>query len=382
MRMMYWSLAAALLAGGACSSSDGSKERGDGSQQGDSGGPPAADAGPDASPGGGSGGAMDGSLGNGSPDGGHDGVCEEVAIGAKPTIPDMLIVLDRSTSMKTSAVNRWDPSVSALKSVTAQLDSTIRFGLMMFPQPCGNSESIDDIACRKAEAYDDHCKTGTLKVPVASRASSSVATQLDAASPGGGTPTGSTLEAALKVLAETAPIDPKAPRAPQNVMLVTDGQPSCPEGKGLASATPEQLASDLALAVKSIDALKNAGIKTYVIGYTEMLDDRLKNALTELATHGGTTNYHTVQDEAGLVTEFKKIAGAVVPCSYQLAAKPDDLSYVQVKLDGKQLNLNDPNGWSISEKTVTVQGAACKSLQDGQSHQLSVKVLCTVVPPI
>jgi len=372
MRMMYWSLAAALLAT-ACNSSDSDSSRqGDGSSDGrDSGraglGADAGDSGRNGS----SGGDMDGSPNNGSPNGGNDGVCEEVAIDAKPTIPDMLIVLDRSTSMQPKVgVNRWDPSVAALKSVTAQLESTIRFGLMIFPRPCNK----DDAKCLQDELYDP-CNAGTLKVPVKGSAAADIATELSATRPGGGTPTGHTLDEALKVLNATPPIDPKAPRPPQYVLLVTDGQPSCPNGMGEVAA-----ASDLTLAVDSIDALHTAGIKTYVIGYTEMLDAGLQNALTEFATHGGTTNYRTVQDEAGLVTEFKKIAGKVVPCSYQLSEKPEDLKYVEVRLDGKPLNLNDPNGWSIDDKTVTLGGTACTSLQDGEAHQLSVKVLCTPVP--
>lgn len=368
----YWSPAAVLLAAAACGSSEQPQGRSDSN----------GDASPDSSQGA-SGGAMDGG-GSGSLDptssgasgSGDEDVCEEVVIAAKPTIPDMMIVLDRSSSMKTAKVNRWDPSVAALKSVTAQLESSMRFGLMLFPRAC----AADDADCLKAEAFDP-CHGGTLDVPVEIGAANDIAAQLTATIPGGGTPTGPTLDAALSVLTST-PIDVDGPPRPQYVILVTDGQPSCPNGEGLASATSEQLAADLTLAVQSIDDLKAAGILTYVIGYTEGLDPSLINALTEFAMHGGTNDYHTVQDEAGLVTELKKIAGEIVPCSYELNTQPDDLSYVEVKLDGHQLNLNDPDGWSINEKTVTLEGAACKKLQDGLPHQFGVKVLCTVVPII
>jgi hypothetical protein len=62
------------------------------------------------------------------------------------TPPDILIVLDRSTSM---LMGRWDPSVAAIKEFTGGLDQSVNFGLMVFPAT-GN----------------DICTPGMVDVPV------------------------------------------------------------------------------------------------------------------------------------------------------------------------------------------------------------------------
>jgi hypothetical protein len=102
-----------------------------------------------------------------TPTANQDGKCEVVNVDTGPVVPDMLIVLDRSGSMKqqpgvdcrngvdflnpvtfaclgidctaaanansalcggTEVVNRWDPSVAALKAVTRSRQDRVRFG--------------------------------------------------------------------------------------------------------------------------------------------------------------------------------------------------------------------------------------------------------------
>lgn len=83
------------------------------------------------------------------------------------------------------------------------------------------------------------------------------------------------------------------------------------------------------------------------------------------------------------MTEFEEIAGVAVSCEFVLDEAPEDPSHVQVTLDDEQLNLNEPDGWIISEdrKKVTVQGKACQEIPDGTKQKLLVKVLCEVVVP-
>jgi hypothetical protein len=290
-------------------------------------------------------------------------VCQEFAVNATPTTPDMLIVLDRSQSME--VFGRWDPSVAATRSVTQKFDNAIHFGLMVFP---------DDAA-----GADDVCATGAVKVPVGANQAQAIGAVLDQTLPDGGTPTSSSLDEAYKQLhADEAP-NPDAPPTSKFVLLVTDGQPTCPNGNGLRDASPEELAADRALTVTAIDKLKAAGINTYVIGY-QTTD--FQQAMDEFASHGGTDKAFAVENQDTLTQAFEQISGTVVSCSYKLDKAPEDPSYVQVKLDDKQVNLNDANGWTIKDRTVTIQGSACKTLQDGKDHQLSVQVLCSVVSPL
>jgi len=297
--------------------------------------------------------------------------CEEFVARPMPTTPDMLIVLDRSGSMKTiggllgPAVNRWDPSVTAVKSITASLDDKIRFGLMLFP------------------GKGDACVAGKVDVPIDLNAGDQIATLLNATQPGGGTPTGETLKVAQAVLdARTSGPDTKP--SPKFVLLVTDGQPTCPNAKGgTILSTPAQLAQDKQLTITAIESLfTKSATKTYVIGYDAASDANLASALTEFAKAGKTDNYRAVEDEASLLAELQKIAGEIVSCTYNLDTEPKNPGFVLVQLDGKQLNLDQADGWSIVGTAVTVQGQACKTLQDGKDHTLSVKVKCDVVPII
>ncbi len=303
--------------------------------------------------------------------------CEEFVARPMPTTPDMLIVLDRSGSMKDAKVNRWDPSVKAVKAITASLDSKIRFGMMLFPKPCKPT----DLQCA-INMLTNSCTPGELSVPIDLGTGAKIASDLDATQPGGGTPTGATLQAAQTIL-DMRVAGPDTLPAPKYVLLVTDGQPTCPNGGGGRAATPAQLAQDKQLTITAIESLfTKSATKTYVIGYDAASDANLASALTEFAKAGKTDNYRAVEDEASLLAEFQKIAGEIVSCTYNLDTEPKNPGFVLVQLDGKQLNLNQTDGWSIVGTAVTVQGQACKTLQDGKDHTLSVKVKCDVVPII
>ena len=66
--------------------------------------------------------------------GGDGGQCERTLLTAERTIPDMLIVLDKSCSMDTGGPNdRWTGSVDAINTVVGDLENEIAFGLMTFP---------------------------------------------------------------------------------------------------------------------------------------------------------------------------------------------------------------------------------------------------------
>jgi von Willebrand factor type A domain len=344
------------------------------------------------------GGADAGSISNPTLDG--NGNCEVVKVGTGPVVPDMLIVLDRSGSMKqeptnidcrngvdlfnpvtyacfgvdcadpanansvlcggTQVINRWDPSVSALKTVTTTLQDRVSFGLMLFPDP-------------NAPRGAGSCAVGDVAVSEDLNTAGSIAQVLDRTSPGGGTPTGPALQRVLtRVQSKDYDIDVAPP--PQYVLLVTDGQPTCPGGNGGGGGD-----QDRALTTQAITDLKNAGVTTYVLGYDAQLDPRFEDALNEFARAGGTDRYRPVGDEQSLVAEIENITKRAASCSYQLAKKPADPSYVLVKLDGQQLNLGEANGWTITDRNVEVQGEACQALQGGGSHTLDVTVQCEKV---
>ena len=313
--------------------------------------------------------------GGASGGGGSDNICEEVAVRADRATPDMLIVLDKSGSM--GQEGRWRPSQNAVKAITSELEDSIRFGLMMFPGDGGASMGGGfDFGDIFGGGFGSGCEVGELYVPVDANNASQIAGEVDGAFSNGGTPTGETLEAALQEFSAQQQI-PDRIVPPQYVLLTTDGQPTCPAGDG-----SETTQADITLADNAIQALRDIGVTTYVIGYDTKGDPELAGVLDNFAAIGGTGTHRAVENQDELLDEFREIAGEIVSCSYTLEAEPEDPTFVQVKLDGMQINLNDADGWTLTGQTVQLEGAACNTLRDGADHLLTVEVLCTQVTPI
>lgn len=258
---------------------------------------------------------------------------------------------------------RWDPSRAALINITAKLTQKIRFGLMTFP---GSSAQ--------------ECGEGTLDIPIELNNAAQIGSFLNACDTIQTTPTPGALTAALEVLENTQPpIDGNG--GPQYVLLVTDGQPTC-------SASGER--DDEAAVQDSyagIDALREAGFPTYVIGYDTQSDAELATVLDEMAKRGGTgdTMHRSVEDEASLAKTLESIAGNTLSCRFTLDEAPKDPTFVRVEVDGAPVNYNDPNGWKLDTdgKTIVLQGTACQTIQNGiGTHVLNVVVACEPVRPV
>jgi hypothetical protein len=323
--------------------------------------------------------------------------CEKVVRTAAKTIPDFMIVLDRSQSMKPdctsddifasfecgrqnvrcdqaphmgtticggtvlSTLDRWTPAVGAVKSLTQMFEARVNFGLTVFPGP------------QQGGRQADACATGTLRVPLGLKTATAIATELDMTMPTGRTPTGPTLEVVVQqVEAKKGALDMDL--QPQYVLLVTDGAPTCPGMNTMNNPEAHQAT------ITAIDKLAKLGVKTYVIGYDASVDPMLAMQLTEYAQHGGTNNFFAVQDGPSLVAQFAAITTVAVECTYTLDKAPADAKYVLVELDGKKLDLNTPDGWTINDRNVTIEGGSCAALRDSTTnHTLSVTVECKPV---
>jgi hypothetical protein len=321
--------------------------------------------------------------------GGNSGVCEVIRANADPQIPDMMIVLDRSGSM--SEGRRWQPSVSAIKSVIQQLQSQIAFGLAMFPAPPADPSMVvnDTLQCFSApdpqmclDMIDlQACAPGGIITPIAIDNADEISQVLDQTMPAGGTPTPETLQTLVTEFANQS-VDPDAIPPVKYILLVTDGQPTCPVGEGM-DVTPEDVNASNA----AVDALTAAGVRTYVIGYDTNTpgNEALAMVLDGFAQRGGTgdTQHRPVEDEASLLAVLQSIASELVSCTYVLDNPPRDPAYVRVLLDGTQINLDDPNGWKLTgDRTVEVQGNACAQLRSTGEHYIEVSVECSIVAPM
>jgi hypothetical protein len=294
-------------------------------------------------------------------------VCQQFSLLTQRVKPEMLIVLDRSGSMKEldKGINRWDPSVSGLKKITSTFDTTIDFGLMVFPG------TLNGVFNGKTD-----CVPGTVEVPIGVTTSAPIATRLDMMTLVNTTPTASTLAAAHASMAMRPPIVDGKRGAPF-IVLVTDGAPNCANNNGGDSTgTVEK-------SVEEIMSMAKDGIRTYVLGYDTQKDAKLKTALDSMAAAGGTgdTLHRPIEDEAGLIAAFNAITASAVTCDYALKEPVKKPEYLSVELTGKPVSRSETNGWSLSADmlTLSLKGAACDELRTQKTAALSVKVQCEVV---
>jgi Mg-chelatase subunit ChlD len=266
--------------------------------------------------------------------------------------PELLILLDQSSSMDENG--RWQPSVAAVSSLVDQYDQGIALGLSIFP--AGKYLGIG------------FCDPGELDVPMALDSADAIKTAMANAPAVGATPTMESLQRALTFLGprnETAPDQPVKP--PAYVLLVTDGVPTCGDLDGSGSAA-------------AAGALAAAGIKVFVVGY-QIEDTAL---MDRIAAAGGTERFYAVEQPEDLTAAFAAITKDVVRCDFDLATTDPspDPTRVFVSVDGIQKNPNDPDGWVIDGRRVTLQGAACTTLKDGGQHTVSAELRCEEVPPL
>lgn len=294
--------------------------------------------------------------GDGNP---NPGICDSIALVAVPIEPDILVVLDRSLSMVNAGASgfpRWPASVSGIKSVTKELEHTVRFGLMVFPG-----------------AKEQPCSAGAIKVELGLDRAAEIAAALVDTSPTGQTPTAASLRAAREVLIADRS-QPDAVARDKYVLLVTDGAPTCKAdpANGITSGPDEE---NTYAAVSELSADQ---VRTYVVGY-DTRGSPSEVALDEMARRGdtGDTMHRAVEDEASLIAELERITKNAVSCTYKLNKPVTDPRYVRVQIDGKSYAFG--SGWSLSDdKTITLE-SACAVLRDGAAHGLEITVECEPV---
>jgi hypothetical protein len=326
--------------------------------------------------GGGGGGGTDG-----GPGGGRDmfvsmtdAACEAIDVRALPGTANVLVVLDRSSSMYREAstgiegVDRWKGAVTALREVTATLDDRVNFGLMLFANP-------------DAPAGSTLCGAGKVDVAPAAGTAGAIAAELTGdpnTLTGSWTPTAVSLDAARVALSSV--------EGRSYVLLVTDGAPNCNDALNASTCryagnipNNPRLCVDDVRTVAAVEALAAAGIPTFVVGYET---SEWADVLDRMAAAGGTAypEHIEVSDGPSLTSALGDIAGSIVSCSYDLEEVPV-IQYVQVTLDGADVQHESvstgPGAWRLTgERTVELTGAACDTLRDGGTHSLRIVRQC------
>ncbi len=303
-------------------------------------------------------------------------VCGELEVSTGRVIPNIMIIVDRSASMRLDfegdcpflgsgclssgtpnpdfGQGRWASVEDALvgsSGLVRRLDSIARFGLALYWKPGENSPSMAD---------GDMC---------ASLDGVSIGTSLDnvdaidqrfaANSPSGYTPTAEAIDAVTDSLLATPP-----PEGPTVYLLATDGVPNgCDE---------DEDSVDLINSALAVSRAHDLGIETYVLGVN--FDDNHLQTLANLGqgVANGATLW-TADSVPELQEALEQIVVQNIPCTVSLTDGTIDIEEAcagSVRLNGEELACDDDaRGWrAIDGNTVELTGSACADWRGGSAE--------------
>jgi hypothetical protein len=297
--------------------------------------------------------------------------------------PAVMLVIDRSGSMLeqgSTGQSKWAELNLAAGTVLSQFESQIQFGLLMYPS-------------------GDMCTTPPAQVPPGVHHLAPITYELGATMPSGGTPTAAALRNAGQTLADMNPGDI------QFIILATDGGPNCNYFQPMPCTCSLSVADYCCtshpdacvaghfclddyetLAVMS-DLSQNRQIDTFVIGldgtqaYVELLNDMATAGGRPQV--GGATDYYNATSQAELTAALGVIAGSVLSCAIPLEEPPDLPDAVHIYVDGVEVprDTTQENGWDYTDASlteITLFGAACDNLQNGDEHQVTATFACVL----
>ncbi len=312
--------------------------------------------------------------------------------------PNLYFVLDRSGSMNdrlagVSGPSKWDTVRSVLANLAVKFGLRANLGVAVFPNPSENG------CAPGTEVFTPKPATGASLAQLPSQ----LAATLQRVSAAGGTPTAATLATLLPRL--------RSLPGKTYVVLATDGGPNC---DGAITCAPDQCTYNIesvsgcppagpfdcctspiyggSLACLdsgptklAVGAIAAAGMPVYVIGIPGSAP--YANLLDEMAAAGGTAratapHYFAVDsaDQSALEAAMSQIAATVTAtCTLHLDNVPPTSGLINVFFDTRVLPQAGPDGWSLSGTDVTILGASCQRILDGEVPDVRVVAGCPTV---
>ncbi|MDZ4693634.1 MAG: vWA domain-containing protein [Deltaproteobacteria bacterium] len=324
-------------------------------------------------PGFGNGGANGGGLfadallnnpnGTGSGPGGITDVCGLKNFDLANLPGEMMLVLDKSGSMRDGFRNsggqsKWEASTQALDSVIKATQSKVSWGLKLYPQ---------NGACGTA---------GPPNPGVAPNNHAAIMMQIGMFPPMEGqyTPTRAAVESSVAYLKGLTTANPKF------IMLATDGEPNCINGEA-------STAKDGDGAVAAVTAAVAAGFPVFVLGVSA--DKATATVLNQLAVAGGRarmgdTKYYPANSRVELEAAMTDIAGQIVTCTFQLGTPPPSPTDVAVEIDNKryQRDVTHTTGWDYGAGNTSISffGTVCEDIKSGKLKDVKFTFGCPGMP--
>ena len=300
-----------------------------------------------------------------------------------PKAADILLVLDRSASMKdpindtSTAPSKWSVVVPTLSSVVNSTDTSVLWGMKSFPEGSGS-------ACVAGSV------TSNIDVKVAATNATAVTAAITATTDeGNGTPTGDAINAAVTYLSMLTDTNPKY------ILLATDGEPSCaaiPSSEGTSAARP--------YAVTAVMNAKTAGFPTFVIGIGTTSSDT--TTLNQLGDAGGEVpagasnplapHFYLASDMTTLTSALGAITGQISTCLFPLASPPPVRNdgtkvgvYVGASMTRIKYDATMTDGWAYTDANDTaiqVFGNSCAMIQAAGAGAVQIIFGCAnILPP-
>jgi hypothetical protein len=343
-----------------------------------------------------------------------DSSCGHSTIAAAPPDVSVLLVIDESGSMTDKPagfdVDKWSAMKSAMHGALTSANSSIAFGLELFPFPADKTKPIP-LSCT-----DNCCEMPAapgINVPVGAgpTAVPKILSALDGSSPAGGTPTNEALRRALDYFTKGAGATLKGNRY---VLLATDGGPNCESALSCTAATcttnldgtcplpnggnccdaqfggaaARSRCLDDSGTEAQIKALKTAGVHTFVVGIPG--SEAYGDALDAFAIAGGEAltsgarKYFAVAASGGVTalgSALESITkGIITSCRLVLGSRPPDLGKLNVTLDDVVVPQAGPDGWDVdttsSPLAVVLKGATCADVEKNGVQKVVIQYGC------
>jgi von Willebrand factor type A domain len=321
--------------------------------------------------------AMGGTGGLAADDGGAPEVpaCGMQTFKLESTPPDLLVVLDRSGSMleqpngqqcpgttPTPACvqsQKWTQVTSAINQVVSQTESTIRWGLKVFP---------DTGACGAAAEP---------KVAIGDKSAAAINMAMTEAVP---PPSGAATPTAVAVSSAAAYLTALPDRNPKYILLATDGLPNC------AGVVPDQSKADELSSVAAVMDSAGKGIPVFVVGIAT--NTGANKTLTDMANAGGRPQmaagmpaYYLVTNSDQLVATLKTIQRKIASCEFKLEKVPAMAENVVVKA-GSTVIPKDASGWDYGDASMTsivLKGSYCDQVMAGTITNIEAVFPCVPI---
>jgi len=294
---------------------------------------------------------MRGEGGSGGTDGNN---CQSVRVTPTRSIPNVMFLVDQSSSMRGS---RWEDAHAAVTGTVSSLESIVRFGLTTYTAddggpPCPELPTQVDFALDNADE---------------------IAAAYPMTYPRSGdwdTPTGESIDALVDIIAGSPP----PAEGPTIIVLATDGEPNtCADPYNQTTAAKN-------LSVEAATRAHDSGFDLFVLsvggGVSDAHLQEMANVGVGLARNGSEGNalYWRGNDAQSLEEAFTAIISDSISCDIQIDKPFDDKTKAcddpqsDVRLNNNPLSC--PSEWEPSpdaDDFIRLNGSACAEFKSGQA---------------